>query len=494
MHDKPAEKQDSFKAKAAYGFADIYGGGAFVVISTFFTVFLTKALGMAPALAGTIPLIGKVWDAVTDPIMGNIADRTRSRFGAKRFYILIGSFISALTFALMWVPFHAGTMAMYIFYVLMYMLFSTGFTIVMVPYNGLLPDMIDDYRRRSAYTSVRMAFSAFGAIVAGLIPTLLIKDNTNASQYCMVGLLFAVLFLIVILITFAGTWEKQKEPVKVSLKDSFRQAFSVFRSRSFRLLIGIFLCGQGAADFFTGLAVYYVDDVLNAYGGGRFTILMGVLLLSQFAGMLIFSALSTKKNKEWPLLVSYPIRIIATLCLLFFSHEGASYIIILVLSFFIGISMAGTTTTIYSILADLADVDELITGVSRPATVSAMATFARKVATGLASAVIGLLLALVGYSETLASTGARQAASTQHGIALIFVIVPCVLSTAAYLFTRRFPMKEKEFAIVQKELARRKGLDTSIISEQEKQVCQAVTGMPYEKLYCADNAQRRNQK
>ena len=94
------DRENSFLSKCAYGAADIYGGGALVVISTFFTVFLTKALGMPPALAGTIPLIGKVWDAVTDPVMGNITDRTHSRFGAKRFYILIGSFISAITFIL----------------------------------------------------------------------------------------------------------------------------------------------------------------------------------------------------------------------------------------------------------------------------------------------------------------------------------------------------------------------------------------------------------
>lgn len=66
------DRQTSFWSRCAYGAADIYGGGAFVIISTFFTVFLTKALGMSPALAGTIPLIGKVWDAITDPLMGNM--------------------------------------------------------------------------------------------------------------------------------------------------------------------------------------------------------------------------------------------------------------------------------------------------------------------------------------------------------------------------------------------------------------------------------------
>ena len=85
------QKKHTLKSRMAYGAADIYGGGAFVVISTFYTVFLTKAQGMPAAMAGTIPLIGKIWDAVTDPIMGNICDRTRSKFGAKRFYIMAGS-------------------------------------------------------------------------------------------------------------------------------------------------------------------------------------------------------------------------------------------------------------------------------------------------------------------------------------------------------------------------------------------------------------------
>ena len=205
-------RERSLWSKCAYGFADIYGGGAFVIISTFFTVFLTKALGMSTALAGTIPLIGKIWDAVTDPLMGNICDRTKSKFGAKRFYILIGSIVSAVTFVLMWVAFSSSsTGGQYFFYLLMYMLFSTGFTIVMVPYNALLPDMVEDYTVRSKFSGVRMIFSTFGAILAGLIPTLLIKDNTDASSYLTVAVIFGVIFFVVILLTFLGTWERQKE-------------------------------------------------------------------------------------------------------------------------------------------------------------------------------------------------------------------------------------------------------------------------------------------
>ena len=485
------ERKHSLKTRMAYGAADIYGGGAFVVISTFYTVFLTKAQGMPAAMAGTIPLIGKVWDAVTDPMMGNICDRTKSKFGAKRFYIMVGSLLSALTFILMWitVPF-SGMASKYAFYVLMYMLFSTGFTIVMVPYNGLLPDMVDDYTERSRYSGIRMVFSTFGAILAGLIPTILIKDNTNPSPYLMVAIIFGIIFTGTILWTFFGTWEKQKEPVKVPLKDSFVQSFTVYKSKAFKMFIAIFLLGQGAADFVTGLAVYYVDDVLNAYGGGNFTILMGVLLIAQFIGTIIFGQIMQRTTKTFPILLGFPIRIAATLAMLAFSHEGANFIIILVLSFIIGLGMAASSTSIYAILSDMADVDELITSISRPGTCSGMATFIRKIATGLSSAIIGFMLAMVGYDEIAASSGLRQTASVQSGIAYIYIFVPVILMVLTIFVALRFPLKQKEFEIIKKEIARRKGEDDSVITDDEKKICEKVTGFTYDNLWNRENAMK----
>ena len=485
------DKRNGLLAKCAYGAADIYGGGAFVVISTFFTVFLTKALGMPPALAGSIPLIGKVWDAVTDPVMGNVTDRTQSRFGAKRFYILIGSIVSAITFILMWVPLPRAEMWLkYIFYVLMYILFSTGFTIVMVPYNALLPDMVDDYVARGRFTSVRMAFSAFGNIIAALLSTLIITDNTDFSKYMIVAVIFGVIFCIAILLTFFGTWEKQKPVVKVSLKESFTQSFTVYKSRTFKLFIAIFIFGQAATDFVTGLAVYYVDDVLNAYGGGRFTYLMGVILISQFIGMLIFNPIMAKTNKKMPILIGFPVRIAATLAMLAFSHEGASFPVILGLTFIIGLGMAGSSTTIYAILADMADVDELITSVNRPGVCSGMATFIRKICAGLSIFIIGLLLSMVGYDETIANAGARQAAATQTGIAYIYIFVPILLCVVTLFFTARFPMSKAEFDVIRRETARRRGEDSSETTPEEIAICEKVTGFAFDKLWNKDNALR----
>ena len=136
MEEKISGRKPSygFFSRLTYGVGEIFGGGCFVIINAFFIVFLTDALGMNAALAGTIPMIGKIWDAVTDPVMGNIVERTESKYGPKRFYILVGSIASAITFVLMWINIHASSMtANYIFYVVMYCLFNTGFTVLSVP-------------------------------------------------------------------------------------------------------------------------------------------------------------------------------------------------------------------------------------------------------------------------------------------------------------------------------------------------------------------------
>ena len=215
-----------------YGAGEFFSGGAFVIINSFFTVFLIKAMGMPAALAGTVPLIGHIWDAVTDPIMGNITDRTSAKMGAKRFYMLIGSFATALTFITLWVPFSTDRpVTMFIFYVAMYCLFSTGSTI----------------------SNVRMIWSTLGAMVCGVVPTLLITDTTKAGVYLRCGIIFGLLFLISCLITVAGTWEHHHAPVKNRVIHSFDHAASAFRSRSFRLFIGIYLTGQCGMDFVSGM-------------------------------------------------------------------------------------------------------------------------------------------------------------------------------------------------------------------------------------------------
>lgn len=486
MNEKISGRKPSygFFSRVIYGMGEFFGGGCFVIINSFFAVFLTKALGMPPALAGTIPMVGKIWDAITDPIMGNITDRTVSKFGPKRFYILIGSIASAVTFVLMWLRLSTPLIAvMYIFYILMYCLFSTGFTVFSVPYSGLLPDMMDDYTMRSKFSNMRMVWSTLGAMVCGIVPTLMIKDNRDPASYLRCAVLFGVLFFITSIAVFFGTWEKQKEPVRSTLKESFPQAISVFKNRSFRLFLGLYLFGQCGMDFISGMAVYYVDDVLNGYQNGYFTYIMAALLISQLLGMAVFGPIMSRTSKKHAIMIGAPCRLIGILGLYLFSHEGASLIPILALTALVGFGNAGSLTGIFAVMADMTDVDELITSVRRPGVVSSMATFIRKVSSGISAALIGFLLAAVGYDEVLASSGVRQSAATQRGIALIFILAPAILTLLLLVVNLFFPITAKEFNTVQKEIARRKGEDTSAASEEEKAILKSVTGFAYDALW-----------
>lgn len=482
-----------FFSRVIYGMGEFFGGGCFVIINSFFAVFLTKALGMPPALAGTIPMVGKIWDAITDPIMGNITDRTTSKFGPKRFYILIGSIISAVTFVLMWLRINTpSVMVMYVFYIVMYCLFSTGFTIFSVPYSGLLPDMMDDYTVRSKFSNMRMVWSTLGAMVCGIVPTLLIKDNRDPASYMRCALIFGVLFFITSIAVFFGTWEKQKAPVRSTLKESFPQAVSVFKNRSFRLFLGLYLFGQCGMDFISGMAVYYVDDVLNGYGNGYFTYIMAALLISQLIGMAVFGPIMSRSSKKRAIMIGAPCRLIGILGLYLFSHEGASLIPILALTALVGFGNAGSLTGIFAVMADMTDVDELITSVRRPGVVSSMATFIRKVSSGISAALIGFLLKAVGYSEVLASSGARQSIATQRGIALVFVLAPAILSALLLVCNIFFPITSKEFNLVQKEISRHKGEDDSVTTAEEKAVLKTVTGFEYDKLWNVENTTMKN--
>ena len=480
-----------FFSRLTYGIGEIFGGGCFVIINAFFIVFLTDAVGMNAALAGTIPMIGKIWDAITDPIMGNIVERTKSKYGAKRFYILVGSIASGILFILMWIDIHSSSMvANYIFYVVMYCLFNTGFTVLSVPYNGLLPDMMDDYAMRAKFSNMRMIFSTLGAAICGLVPGMIIKQTNDPSQYMTCAVIFGIIFFACSITVFFGTWEKQKEPVKTTLGESFTQAASVFKSRSFLIFLGLYLFGQGGMDFISGMAVYYVKHTLGAYNDqvNYYIPILAVLMVAQLIGMLIFGPVMRKTSKKMAIVIAAPIRLVGVLGLFGFSHHGAPLIPILLLAALIGLGNAGSLTGIFAIMADMTDIDELITSVRRPGIVSSMATFIRKIASGLSVAIIGFMLSAVHYDEALANAGLDQAASTQHGIGVCYILAPAILSALLLICALAFPVTDKEFKLVQTEVARRKGEDSSATTEEEKEILKKVTGFDYDNHWSKKNA------
>lgn len=475
-------KSERLLSKIGYGTADLYGGGAFLIVSILYLYFLTDIVGMNPLLAGSIPFIGKAWDAVSDPLMGRIVDRTRSRYGAKRLYLLFGSFIAGVTFFLIWLTIGGGEWLQYLYYLASFILFSTGFTIVMVPYNALLPDMIRDYHLRGQYTAIRMIFSALSAILGGLLPDMIVnRIDGGAIGFAVMGAVFGLIFLIAILVTFKSTWERPEGNVR-NTPEKWSANLTVFKNRSFRFYLGIFLFGQGSMDFIMALIMYFLTYVL--FQSGQYVLVMAGVLSSQLLAMFFYQALLRTHSKKLPAWIGFPIQAVASLAMLFFAYEGAPIIPVVVIAVMIGFGTAAGTVTSFSILADMADVDELITTKRRAGLYSGMATFARKVANGLALGLIGLVLFLIGYDGSLDV----QAPLATGGIKYMFILMPVVFIAFTLYFVKKYPLTQDGFDVLQKAISTLKsGKDT--LSEDEKRQCEAMTGYAYDDLWSEDNAE-----
>ena len=216
--------------------------------------------------------------------------------------------------------------------------------------------------------------------------------------------------------------------------------------------------------------------------------ILAVLMVAQLIGMVIFGPVMRKTSKKMAIMIAAPVRLIGVLGLFAFSHPGVSLVPILALAALIGLGNAGSLTGIFAIMADMTDVDELITSIRRPGIVSSMATFIRKIASGISAALIGFMLSAVHYDEALANAGLAQSAATQHGIGVCFILAPAILSALLLVVAILFPMTSEEFDAVQKEVARRKGEDKSETTDEEKKMLESVTGFAYDKLWSKDNA------
>src|SRR4030042_815529 len=193
--------------KIGYGVGDIFGGGAMVIVGSYYLFFLTDVVRINPGLAGTAFLVSKLWDAVTDPFEGVLTDRTRTRFGRRRPFLLAGIPFIFLSFFLMWYPVSFATAAARFAWVLAASLFfSTVISLVMTPYSALAAELTLDYHERGSLMSWRVLFSSVSSLVCAVAPLEIVKLFPDVrtgwmAMAVMFGLFFALPFVAVFLTT-----------------------------------------------------------------------------------------------------------------------------------------------------------------------------------------------------------------------------------------------------------------------------------------------------
>jgi glycoside/pentoside/hexuronide:cation symporter, GPH family len=441
------------RTKIIFGLGDWGPTTAGTAFMFFFAFFLTDVAGLPPAYAMVVLLIGGLWDAINDPLVGLLADRVHTRWGRRRPFFLFGAAPFALALiALWWVPPWSAPLAKMIYYVVAYLVWDTIFTLVSVPYQALTPELTEDYDERTRLNGYRMVVSTAGGLLAAVaVPYVVGLFPQPQTGYLLMAAIFGVLGAIPYLLLFFGIHERFADRPIAQGSSGPRQwgatILSIFRNRPFRYAAGIYLGSWVTVSLVAALFQYYLTYPMRM--PDQVEIVLGLLQLSA----LIFTAaavwLATRRGKPQTYVVGAVWLTVILLSLTFLPPNVQ--MVVFALAIFAGFGVAIIQVTPWSMVPDVMEVDELTTGQRREATHYGVLTFAQKGGTALALALMQAVLALTGYTA-----GAQQPPSALLAIRLMIGPVPAVILGISALLALRYPLTREGFAAIRTQLAERR--------------------------------------
>jgi oligogalacturonide transporter len=449
MENSGSEKL-SLKTKLGFGIGDIYGGGSLVIIGFYYLHFLTDVLLITPILAGMAFLISKTWDAVSDPLMGIISDRTKSRFGRRRPYFLAGVILIFFSFILLWYPVDfEKEMHRFAYVICAYLVFSTVITLVMVPYNALASELTLDYDERTQLTSFRIFFSGVSSLVCAVAPLKIVKAFPDIELgYIVMAISFGLFFALPFIAVFFSTSERKEFQQKTTSLNPYRLFLQPFKTPTFVNVLCMFLFAFVAMDVVMAIVIYFMTYYLGR--AGETENVLGVLLVFQLIALPIYVKLSQKTDKRTSYLMATTF-LFVVMTLSFFITPTAPGFFVYIFAAAVGLGTGGIVMTIYSIFPDMPDIDELYTGERREGLYSGILTFARKVSSALAIAGISTAISLAGYTAPIKETvdgvtkmiQQPQAPDFLLVLRLVFMVVPslfliiCIVNGLRYRLTKK---------------------------------------------------------
>lgn len=387
------------RVQVGYATADIGMNAVEMILRLYVLVYYTEVVGLDAALAGLAAGLAIFWDAVTDPLMGLLSDRTRHRFGGRRGYLPAGGIALAIgVVGVFWPPPLASQAAKFSWLLFSFCFLNTGLTLLSVPFTAMAGEMTEDPHERSVLFGWRFACSNFGALLAAALPTLFLTEGASVAHAMpATGLVLAGLVLATTYASHAATASIHflTPPLR---QDSLLGAFvRPFASRPFRPLLGAYVLAN------TGIAInaatfhFYYQQVLRLPQDETMQVLT-VFMLVFTVSILGWVRLAKQHGKQRPLTVGATVLGIGTATLYLFVPAGG-YVYVMVLGA-IGLgSFVGCVVLIDTMVTDVLDHDQLRTQQLRSGMFFGVWRFAGKLARALSVVVVGAVLGAVGFAE-----------------------------------------------------------------------------------------------
>ena len=420
--------------RAAYGIGDyaicLYWSG----VSLYLLYFYTDVVGISPYSAGLIYGLGIMWDAFTDPFMGFLAERTRSRMGSYRPYIYYGSIPLALSFILLlWVPPFEGTVLI-IFLLFVNLIHRTCFTIVSVPYSSLTARITDDSDERTILTSSRMLSAALGTFTIsalGFPIVLYFGGGEEKLGFIYLGIISGLIAILILHITVSFVKERSFKSSVDDLPNFAEVAHSVSRNYPFWIIFLAIIILISTYLMFNNNLIYFSKYALGLhdYQGVILGFLNGATLLA--VPIWAYAALKLGKKNTW--LISMAVLFLGFTTFNYYPIDDLDTLIYILI--FIGFGNGATGVLFWSMLPDTIEYGEWKSGIRTESSLYGFMTFAQKGAIAIAVFILGIALTNIGFEPNQ-----EQSIETIEALKNLMSIIPLIGVFISFVLLYFYPI------------------------------------------------------
>jgi glycoside/pentoside/hexuronide:cation symporter, GPH family len=442
MADQPGKLPT--RTKVFYGIGDLGNAVVNSAIQFFLMKFYTDGALILPALAGNALLIGKIWDAINDPLFGWLTDKTKSRYGKRRVFMIFGAIPLAIAIALLWFVPTADKVGIFLWIAVTFILFDTVWTITNVPYYALTSELTDDYDERSSLTTYRMAMAVPAYLVgAALTPAIVGLFALQRTGYAFIGIAYGIFAGAAILISAAGLRERKGLAVSKPEASPFKSLLAAFKNKPFVWLCGVYFVVNLSFAFIKILMAYYIEYQLLM--ASQTTLVMGLMLVCVTISLPFWQWLARKMDKGPAYALGMAVGALAVALTFFLPHKSTG--LIYLISVLAGFGFSSQWIFPWAMVADVADYDRVETGQQRSGMYYGVWGLATKISEALALAAVGWILTGFGYVPNV-----EQAPQALLGIRLFFGLIPGLIIFVALPMLFKYPITRKSHALVRARL------------------------------------------